>query len=104
MGQHNKTNASLKFKKVEFEILKTEGMNIVFCDAILCNLLDRYQCFRRTYCLHFQDKRVLLSCRRRQQASYHPPTWYHIPKDCTIDTNCFFSGNRQKNKINKNSK
>jgi hypothetical protein len=24
----------------------------VFCDVILCDMLDTYQCFRRTCCLH----------------------------------------------------
>jgi hypothetical protein len=37
-------------------------------------------------------------------ASSHPPTWHHIPEDCTADTNYFFSGKTQKDQINKNSK
>jgi hypothetical protein len=27
---------------------------MVFCDVMLCNFVDRYQCIRKTYCLHSQ--------------------------------------------------
>jgi len=33
---------------------------MVFCDVFPCSSVDRYQCYRRTWCLHLQGSSKML--------------------------------------------
>jgi hypothetical protein len=55
-------------------------MNItLYCDVILCRLVDNNWCFRGAYCLHLQGKRMVM---------IYQTTEHHIPEDNHYNYHC----------------
>jgi hypothetical protein len=40
------------------EVLTPVDIKIMVSDVALCSLVNRYQCFRGTHCIHLQGRRV----------------------------------------------
>jgi hypothetical protein len=71
-------------KSVSFEVLMVVNVKIiVFWDVTRCSLVDRYQRFTQTYCLHLQDRNT----ERAGSSEIFIPPYQHIqwahPKDHT---------------------